>query len=305
MPQAPGQWFKVDFGKALAFSQITLDAGSSSGEYPRAFEVRVSNDGTNFGPDIARGSGSSQLIAITFSTVTARYVKIISQGTASNCWSIHELKVNVLNDASFACLKPPTGTPVHSLPPSPGIMTSSIAGDGSGNPTTTSSLPGPTTFVLPTQYPVAGGVIGNGTVTFGFTTPAGNQVTCTYKGGSTTAAPTDANELNLGRQLKFVSCSDGLSAGTKRTATKTTMTVTPSPGYPVTVSSPIQAAGGCHESLEILSAAQTHQMRTSFSWPARSTSPRPKTTFRRCSTRGFMSATRTKRSPSTSYTSTS
>jgi hypothetical protein len=91
--QVPGQWFAVDMKAAQTFSQITLDAASSTGDYPRGYQVFVSNDGTNFGSAIATGSGTSQLVSITVPTQAARYVKVVQTGSAGNWWSIAEFNV--------------------------------------------------------------------------------------------------------------------------------------------------------------------------------------------------------------------
>ena len=48
--QAPNnQWFQIDMGTPQTFDRIVMDAGSSGQDYPRAYQVYVSNDGTNWG----------------------------------------------------------------------------------------------------------------------------------------------------------------------------------------------------------------------------------------------------------------
>lgn len=91
--QANGQWFLVDMKAAQTFDKITLDAATSTGDYPRGYQVFVSNDGVNFGASIASGSGSSQLVTVLFHVQTARYLKVVQTGTAQNWWSIHEFTV--------------------------------------------------------------------------------------------------------------------------------------------------------------------------------------------------------------------
>src|SRR5579863_4498624 len=40
-PQANGQWFEVDMRSTQTFSQLTLDAAGSTGDYPRGYAVYV------------------------------------------------------------------------------------------------------------------------------------------------------------------------------------------------------------------------------------------------------------------------
>jgi len=80
---------------ARTFNQVILDAAGSAGDYPRGYQVNVSNDGTNWGSPVATGSGSSAAITITVSTQTARYIRVTQTGSVSSTiwWSIHELNV--------------------------------------------------------------------------------------------------------------------------------------------------------------------------------------------------------------------
>jgi len=119
---------------------------------------------------------------------------------------------------------------------------------------------------LPTSYPVTGGEIGNGTVIFTFHVPSGATVTCTYVGGASSASPSTADDLNLGRTLNFQSCSDGLPASTKRTGDDFSLQVNGVPGFPVDVGSPAIVDGACSDELQLLTPVQTQQMRESFTW---------------------------------------
>lgn len=65
-PQSPGIWFQVDMGKAQSVSSIALDCGTSGGDYPRSYQVFVSNDGSTWGNAIASGQGSSGYTVIAF-----------------------------------------------------------------------------------------------------------------------------------------------------------------------------------------------------------------------------------------------
>jgi hypothetical protein len=93
-PQANGQWFDLDMLSLQTFSEITLDAATSTNDYPRGYQVFVSSDGATWGTPIASGNGTSALVPIALSQqVTSRYLRILQTGTATNWWSIAELNV--------------------------------------------------------------------------------------------------------------------------------------------------------------------------------------------------------------------
>lgn len=93
--QANGQWFQIDTGGGTppTFTNLVLDAGSSTGDYPRGYQVNVSNDGTNWGTPIASGAGSAAVTSISFASRTARYIRITQTGSNGLWWSIHELSL--------------------------------------------------------------------------------------------------------------------------------------------------------------------------------------------------------------------
>jgi alpha-tubulin suppressor-like RCC1 family protein len=85
--QASGQWFKAAFDAPTEFSQIILRAGTST-TYPRAYQVFVSNDNTNWGTAIATGVGTEQTLPISFAQQNARYIKITLTGSSTSSWTI-------------------------------------------------------------------------------------------------------------------------------------------------------------------------------------------------------------------------
>ncbi len=90
------QWFQVDMLSPRTFDQIQIDHGSSVNDYPRGYQVHVSNDGVTWGNAVAVGtlSSSTSSLAISINPVPkARYVRIYQTGNADNSWSIHELNV--------------------------------------------------------------------------------------------------------------------------------------------------------------------------------------------------------------------
>ncbi|HWX22600.1 MAG TPA: carbohydrate-binding protein [Candidatus Binatia bacterium] len=93
-PQMNGQWFQVDMNGTNICYELSLDAGSSSSDYPRGYQVNVSKDGSNWGTPVATGAGTSALTLITFPPQTARYIRVTQTGSVSGLWwSIHEFNV--------------------------------------------------------------------------------------------------------------------------------------------------------------------------------------------------------------------
>lgn len=101
--QTPGLWFQVNMVLPRSFNAISIDAGTSAGDFPRAYLVFVSLDGANWGRSIASGDSTSQgsgayvtagqVINISFPTQLARYIRIVDLGSAGNWWSLYELNV--------------------------------------------------------------------------------------------------------------------------------------------------------------------------------------------------------------------
>jgi glucosylceramidase len=101
--QTPGLWFQVNMILPRSFNSISIDAGSNSGDYPRAYLVFVSLDGANWGQSIASGDSTSQgsgsyvdagqTVNISFPTHFARYIRVVDIGSAANWWSLDEFNV--------------------------------------------------------------------------------------------------------------------------------------------------------------------------------------------------------------------
>ncbi|HEY1012661.1 MAG TPA: glycosyl hydrolase family 18 protein, partial [Herpetosiphonaceae bacterium] len=90
--QAAGQWYRVDFGSAQSFDQVTLDAGASAGDYPRGYQLQVSGDGSAW-TTVASGAGSGQVTTINVAPQTSRYIRVLLTSAVGNWWSIHELSI--------------------------------------------------------------------------------------------------------------------------------------------------------------------------------------------------------------------
>lgn len=90
----PGDWFSVNMKKVQTFNKIILDQGSSSGDYPRGYEVYLSNDGKNWGDAVVSGKGTSNITTISFTEAQhAQYIKIVQTGSDGLYWSIHDFYI--------------------------------------------------------------------------------------------------------------------------------------------------------------------------------------------------------------------
>jgi glucosylceramidase len=92
--QRPDQWLAVDLGAARTFRAVTIDAGNSAGDYPRRYEVAVSDDGATWGAAIAGGAGDSDLFTVELPETTARHLRVRQTGAVARWWSIHELTLH-------------------------------------------------------------------------------------------------------------------------------------------------------------------------------------------------------------------
>ena len=125
-PQTSGQSFQLDLGSARSFSRIVMD--SAAGEFPHGYEVYVSTDGTNWGSPIAKGTGTSQSIAVSFPSQVARYIKVVQTGNAANSWSLIEF--NLYADGTTGLLPRGTWTATASVSNSGQPPSNALDGDG-------------------------------------------------------------------------------------------------------------------------------------------------------------------------------
>jgi len=90
--QSTGQWFQVDMGTTNTFYQIVLDTTTSGGDYPRSYQVQISNDGVNWSSSITNGSGAV-VTTIAFSNRIARFIRVTQTGNSGPWWSVYEFNV--------------------------------------------------------------------------------------------------------------------------------------------------------------------------------------------------------------------
>jgi hypothetical protein len=93
-PQKPGQWFQIEFPEAIRIAGLRLDSSRSPDDYPRRYQVQLSDDGVTWGAPVTEGRGGSAITEIKIPGARSRFVRVTQTGTANNnFWSIHELQV--------------------------------------------------------------------------------------------------------------------------------------------------------------------------------------------------------------------
>ena len=91
--QHSGMWLQVDMQQQQTFNRVVLDSGSSIGDYAKSADVYVSSDGSNWTKVASVLATGQQIELASFSTQTARYLKVVNTGTSGNWWSVAELSV--------------------------------------------------------------------------------------------------------------------------------------------------------------------------------------------------------------------
>jgi len=111
--QTSGQWFQVDLGTPTLFNRIYLDAAGLTGDYPRGYQILVSNDAVSW-KDAASGEGAVQQTVVRFAPQVARYIRVAQTGgSATNWWSIAEFNIfsdPVLHNGNFTASASSSGT---------------------------------------------------------------------------------------------------------------------------------------------------------------------------------------------------
>ena len=90
-----GMWFKIHQPFPLPVHSISFDnSAGSQNDFPRGYEVYVSNDGIDWGSPIAHGQGIKGITKIDLGGRTVSHIKIVCTESNSLHWSIHDLKIN-------------------------------------------------------------------------------------------------------------------------------------------------------------------------------------------------------------------
>lgn len=93
--QVPGQSFTIDLGRNVDMDKVLFDAGAAtSNDFPRIWDVFVSWDNVNY-TQVASGYGTNRVIQADFQgTKNGRYLRIVSNGTSGQWWSIAEVAIS-------------------------------------------------------------------------------------------------------------------------------------------------------------------------------------------------------------------
>ncbi|MDA0840038.1 MAG: ThuA domain-containing protein [Planctomycetota bacterium] len=90
----PGMWYQIEFPSKTKVSSIILNSERSRNDYPRGYEVQVSDDGKEWSEVLAKGSGQHPTTTIELPRIPSTFLRITQTGQASHWfWSIHELQV--------------------------------------------------------------------------------------------------------------------------------------------------------------------------------------------------------------------
>jgi glucosylceramidase len=91
-PQQPGQYLQIDLGRPVTFRRVAIDSGGNLGDYARGWQLSVSDDGADW-RQLAAGTGTGQLTVVDVPGTRARYLRVTSTASASNWWSIADLRL--------------------------------------------------------------------------------------------------------------------------------------------------------------------------------------------------------------------
>jgi mono/diheme cytochrome c family protein/glucose/arabinose dehydrogenase len=95
--QKAGMWVQIELPKSTKLSGLKLDAGGSAKDYPRSYNVEVSNDAKSW-KSVSKGSGNSVLTEINFNPIPAKFVRVtLTKSQGGLFWSIHNLELYGLN----------------------------------------------------------------------------------------------------------------------------------------------------------------------------------------------------------------
>ena len=101
--QVPGMWYQIELPEETTVAELELDAGNSTGDYPRGYKVELSDDGKNWGAPVATGKGDSPVTDIRFAPSKAKFIRITQTGAVDGLfWSIHELQIFRPGDPGLA-----------------------------------------------------------------------------------------------------------------------------------------------------------------------------------------------------------
>ncbi len=94
--QVPGQTLTIDLGRNVDMDKLLFDAGAATAnDYPRIWDVFTSYDNSTW-TQVASGYGTNRVTQADFQgSKGGRYLRIVSNGTAAQWWSVAEIAIYV------------------------------------------------------------------------------------------------------------------------------------------------------------------------------------------------------------------
>jgi hypothetical protein len=91
--QTPGQYVQVDLTKSWLVAGIVLNCQGNT-DYPRGWEISISDDGTTWSRSITKGTGIAGVMYIPFpkNTIT-HFLRITQTGSTDKYWAINEFSL--------------------------------------------------------------------------------------------------------------------------------------------------------------------------------------------------------------------
>jgi mono/diheme cytochrome c family protein/glucose/arabinose dehydrogenase len=94
-PQSPEMWLQIELPALTEITGLILDTGKSGNDYPREYQILLSDDGTTWAAPVLQGTGNAGVIDYTLAKAQpTKFIRIRQTGsTTGTFWSIHELEV--------------------------------------------------------------------------------------------------------------------------------------------------------------------------------------------------------------------
>ena len=92
--QSSGQYLQVDLGYRRPVTELVLDTGAGTGDYPRGYTVTASLDGHTW-TTVDSGVGTGQLTTVTLAGAPVRYLRVTLTATSDSWWSVADVRVYV------------------------------------------------------------------------------------------------------------------------------------------------------------------------------------------------------------------
>ena len=93
-PEQGDEWFIIDMGAVHAIASIELENSWAPYDYPREYQVLLSDDGVQWTTSV-KGNGTQSITTIDLDSQKGRYVKLEQRGTHKKYWwSISDIRIH-------------------------------------------------------------------------------------------------------------------------------------------------------------------------------------------------------------------